>query len=110
MGRTFYEGRRRWRGARLLGGFLARMKLEGRIEIRRPHRSPPTSSLALRQNRMLKGRLVNYIPEPTPAEVDAEVATAVATFMAASAPRASRGALPTSALACERSSAEVRPG
>lgn len=81
IGRTFYEVGP-LRGARLLSGFLARMKLEGRIEIEDPIVAAH-QFIALCQNRMLKARLVNYVGEPTPAEVDAEVATAVATFMAA---------------------------
>lgn len=85
IGRTFYEVGP-LRGARLLGGFLARMKLEGRIEIEDPIVAAH-QFIALCQNRMLKARLVNYIGEPTPAEVDAEVATAVATFMAAFGPK-----------------------
>lgn len=85
IGRTFYEVGP-LRGARLLGGFLARMKLEGRIEIEDPIVAAH-QFIALCQNRMLKARLVNYIGEPTPAEVDAEVAAAVATFMAAFGPK-----------------------
>lgn len=85
LGRTFYEVGP-LRGARLLGGFLARMKLEGWIDVDDPIVAAH-QFIGLCQNRMLKGRLVNYIAEPTPAEVDAEVATAVATFMAAFGPR-----------------------
>ncbi|MBO9544519.1 TetR/AcrR family transcriptional regulator [Caulobacter sp.] len=81
LGRTFYEAGP-LRGARLLGGFLARMKLEGRIEVADPI-AAGHQFIGLCQNRMLKARLVNYIGQPTPDEVDAEVEAAVSTFMAA---------------------------
>lgn len=81
LGRTFYEAGP-LRGARLLGGFLARMKLEGRIDVVDPI-AAGHQFIGLCQNRMLKARLVNYIGQPTPDEVDAEVEAAVSTFMAA---------------------------
>jgi AcrR family transcriptional regulator len=81
IGRAFYEAGP-LRGARLLGGFLARMKLEGRIDVDDPI-AAGHQFIGLCQNRMMKARLVNYIGAPTSEEVDAEVATAVRTFMAA---------------------------
>jgi AcrR family transcriptional regulator len=81
LGRTFYEAGP-LRGARLLGGFLARMKLEGRIDVTDPI-AAGHQFIGLCQNRMLKARLVNYIGQPTPDEVDTEVDAAVSTFMAA---------------------------
>ena len=42
--------------------------------------------IAMCQNRLFKARLCNYGPEPTEAEIDAEVAAAVETFMAAFGP------------------------
>ncbi|UAL12381.1 TetR/AcrR family transcriptional regulator [Caulobacter segnis] len=90
IGRAFYEAGP-LRGARLLGGFLARMKLEGRIQIDDPIAGGHLF-IGLCQNRMLKARLVNYIGAPTPEEVDAEVAIAVSTFMAAFGPKAEAGA------------------
>lgn len=81
IGRAFYEAGP-LRGARLLGGFLARMKLEGRIDVPDPI-AAAHQFIGLCQNRMLKARLVNYVGAPTPEEVDAEVETAVRTFMAA---------------------------
>nr|WP_295105678.1 TetR/AcrR family transcriptional regulator [uncultured Caulobacter sp.] len=81
IGRAFYEAGP-LRGARLLAGFLARMKLEGRIDVPDPI-AAGHQFIGLCQNRMLKARLVNYIDAPTPEEVDAEVETAVRTFMAA---------------------------
>lgn len=85
LGRTFYEAGP-LRGARLLGGFLARMKLEGRIDVADPI-AAGHQFIGLCQNRMLKARLVNYIGQPTPEEVDTEVDAAVSTFMAAFGPR-----------------------
>lgn len=81
LGRTFYEAGP-LRGARLLGGFLARMKQEGRIDVADPI-AAGHQFIGLCQNRMLKARLVNYIGQPTPDEVNAEVEAAVSTFMAA---------------------------
>ena len=81
LGRTFYEAGP-LRGARLLGGFLARMKLEGRIKVDDPIVAAH-QFIGLCQNRLLKARLVNYVGEPSLEEVDAEVAIAVHTFMAA---------------------------
>lgn len=81
IGRAFYEAGP-LRGARLLGGFLARMKLEGRIDVPDPI-AAAHQFIGLCQNRMLKARLVNYVGAPTPEEVDVEVETAVRTFMAA---------------------------
>lgn len=81
VGRTFYEVGP-LRGARLLGGFLARMALERRLVVDDPI-AAAHQFIGLCQNRMLKARLVNYVGEPTPEEVDAEVAMAVSTFMAA---------------------------
>jgi len=85
LGRTFYEAGP-LRGARLLGGFLARMKLEGRIDVEDPI-AAGHQFIGLCQNRMLKARLVNYVGQPTSEEVDAEVKTAVTTFMAAFGPK-----------------------
>ena len=84
LGRTFYEAGP-LRGARLLGGFLARMKLEGRIEVDDPMVAAH-HFIGLCQNRMLKARLVNYVGEPSAEEVAAEVEAAVGVFMAAFGP------------------------
>lgn len=81
LGRTFYEAGP-LRGARLLGGFLARMKLEGHIEVDDPI-AAAHQFIGLCQNRLLKARLVNYVGAPSAEEVDAEVAIAVRTFLAA---------------------------
>ena len=81
LGRAFYEAGPR-RGAQILGDYLARAKADGRI-----HAEDPLAAahqfIGLCQNRLLKARLVNYVGEPSLAEVDAEVQAAVATFLAA---------------------------
>lgn len=81
LGRAFYEAGP-MRGAQILGDYLARAKADGRI-----HAEDPLAAahqfIGLCQNRLLKARLVNYVGEPSLAEVDAEVQAAVATFLAA---------------------------
>jgi hypothetical protein len=39
--------------------------------------------MALCQNRLMKARLCNYIPEPTAEQIEAEAESAVAMFLAA---------------------------
>jgi AcrR family transcriptional regulator len=84
LGRVFYEVGP-LRGSRIVGDFLARMRAEGQLETDDPV-AAAHQFIGLCQNRLLKARLVNYVGEPTPAEIDAEVAAAVRTFMAAFAP------------------------
>ncbi|HJV42158.1 TetR/AcrR family transcriptional regulator [Caulobacter sp.] len=84
LGRAFYEAGP-LRGAQILGDFLSRMKAEGRIEIDDPV-AAAHQFIGLCQNRLLKARLVNYVGEPTPETIHAEVNAAVRTFMAAFAP------------------------
>jgi AcrR family transcriptional regulator len=84
LGRAFYEAGP-MRGAQILGDFLSRMKAEGRFQADDPV-AAAHQFIGLCQNRLLKARLVNYVGEPTPAEIDTEVAAAVRTFMAAFAP------------------------
>ena len=81
LGRAFYEAGPQ-RGARIVGDFMARMTAEGRLTADDPL-SAAHQFIGLCQNRLLKARLVNYVGEPSPEEVDAEVAAAVATFLAA---------------------------
>jgi AcrR family transcriptional regulator len=81
LGKAFYEAGPR-RGAAFLGEFLARMRAEGHIQAADPVVAAH-QFIGLCQNRLLKARLTNYVGEPTPAEVDAEVAAAVDTFLAA---------------------------
>ena len=81
LGRAFYEAGP-MRGAQILVDFLSRAKAEGRIDAEDPL-AAAHQFIGLCQNRLLKARLVNYVGEPTPTEVDAEVSSAVATFLAA---------------------------
>jgi AcrR family transcriptional regulator len=84
IGRAFYEAGP-LRGAARLTEFLAKAVAAGRL---RPC-DPAVAAhqfVGLCQNRLLKARLCNAAPEPTPAEIDAEVAAAVDTFMAAFGP------------------------
>lgn len=84
LGRAFYEAGP-LRGAQILGDFLSRMKAEGRFEADDPI-AAAHQFIGLCQNRLLKARLVNYVGEPTPETIRAEVDAAVRTFMAAFAP------------------------
>jgi AcrR family transcriptional regulator len=84
IGRLFYEAGP-LRGAANLSSFIARSSDEGRL---RPCDSQVAAQqfIGLCQNRLLKARLCNVVPEPTEAEIEAEVAAAVETFMAAYGP------------------------
>jgi AcrR family transcriptional regulator len=86
LGEAFYEAGP-LRGARLLSGFLERMRDKGLIDAADPL-SAAHQFIGLCQNRMFKARLVGYSNAPTPQEVEAEVDAAVGTFMAAFAHRA----------------------
>jgi AcrR family transcriptional regulator len=84
IGRAFYEAGPA-RGSRMLARFIA-----GAVEDGRLRRCDPQAAahqfVGLCQNRLLKARLCNAAPEPTPAEIAEEVAAAVDTFMAAFGP------------------------
>lgn len=84
LGRAFYEAGPS-RGAQILGDFLSRMKAEGRLEADDPL-AAAHQFIGLCQNRLLKARLANYVGEPDPETINAEVDAAVRTFMAAFAP------------------------
>ena len=81
IGRAFYEAGP-MRGAGRLAEFSGRAVTWGRL---RPCDASAAAYqfIALCQSRLLKVRLCNYGPEPTDAEIGAEVAAAVDTFMAA---------------------------
>jgi AcrR family transcriptional regulator len=85
IGRAFYESGP-MRGVGRLTEFIGRAMDEGRLR-----RADPVLAahqfVGLCQNRLLKARLCNAAPEPTPEEIEAEVAAAVETFMAAFGPR-----------------------
>jgi AcrR family transcriptional regulator len=84
IGRAYYEAGPR-RGVGHLAEFIARASHDGRL---RP--CDPTVAAfqfsGLCQVRLLKARLCNVGPEPTAAEMEAETAAAVDTFMAAYGP------------------------
>jgi AcrR family transcriptional regulator len=81
IGVAFYESGP-LRGAQLLGDFLKRMADEGRLRLDDPLLAAH-QFMALCQNRLMKARLCNYIPEPTAEQIEAEAESAVAMFLAA---------------------------
>jgi AcrR family transcriptional regulator len=85
IGRAFYEVGP-MRGAERLAAYVARAVAAGRLRPCDPL-SAAHQFVGLCQNRLLKARLCNAAAEPTAAEIEAEVAAAVATFMAAFGPR-----------------------
>jgi hypothetical protein len=85
IGRNFYEAGPLG-GAKRLAAFLRSAAAEGRVRLDDPL-AAAHQFLGLCQNRMLKARLCAVMGEPTPAEIDAEVAAAVDTFWAAFGPR-----------------------
>ena len=81
---AYYEAGPR-RGVGHLAEFIARAARDGRL------RSCDAMAAAFQfsglcQIRLLKARLCNVLPEPTAAEMEAEAAAAVDTFMAAYGP------------------------
>jgi len=84
IGRTFYEAGP-LSGAKRLAIFLKAAAEEGRLRLDDPL-AAAHQFLGLCQHRMLKARLCAVLAEPTPAEIDAEVAAAVKTFVAAFGP------------------------
>lgn len=85
IGRAFYESGPK-RGSQLLADFLEQAQAKGQLRLPDPLLAA-NQFLGLCQNRMIKARLCNYMPEPTPDEIDIEVRAAVDTFLAAFAPR-----------------------
>jgi AcrR family transcriptional regulator len=81
IGRAFYEAGPR-RGAARLAEFIGRATEEGQLRPCDPQ-AAAHQFVGLCQNRLFKARLCNYGPEPSADEVEAEVAAAVDTFMAA---------------------------
>jgi len=81
IGRAFYEAGPQRATARL-AQFIERASREGRLRACDPV-AAAHQFMGLCQNRLFKARLCNYGPEPTPAEIEAEVDAAVETFMAA---------------------------
>jgi len=84
VGQLLYEAGP-MRGAARLAEFIARSSEEGRLRLCDPQVAAH-QFIGLCQNRLWKARLCSAIPEPTEAEIEANVAAAVETFMAAYGP------------------------
>jgi AcrR family transcriptional regulator len=85
IGQAFYEAGPK-SGAELLGAFLAQASDKGLLSVDDPIRAAH-QFIGLCQNRLLKARLCNFVGEPTPAEIDSEVESAVNVFLAAYGPK-----------------------
>jgi AcrR family transcriptional regulator len=81
IGRAFYESGP-LRGAAVVAQLIDRAVEAGQLRPCDPM-AAAHQFIALCQNRLLKARLCQYGPEPSDADIDAEVASAVDTFMAA---------------------------
>jgi AcrR family transcriptional regulator len=81
IGRTFYETGP-MNGARRLADLLAKAAARGDLKLDDPLRAAH-QFIGLCQNRLMKARQCNYMPEPTAEETASEVAAAVETFLAA---------------------------
>lgn len=81
MGRSFYESGPK-RGVEILAGFLDRAVARGELKIDDTLMAAH-QFISLIHGRIIKARLLNYMAEPTDAEVDVEVAAAIRVFFAA---------------------------
>lgn len=81
IGRSFYQAGPA-AGADRLAAHLAEKARQGQLTLSDPV-AAAHQFIGLCQNRLLKARLCNAAPDPEPAEIEAEVAGAVATFLAA---------------------------
>jgi AcrR family transcriptional regulator len=81
IGHAFYETGPK-SGAELLGGILERAADRGQLKVSDPVHAAH-QFIGLCQNRLMKARLCNAVPEPTPEEIDHEVLPAVEVFLAA---------------------------
>ena len=79
ISRLFYESGPR-RGLNRLAEFLADRAARGEISVADPHAAANTL-VALCKNRLITIRLCNYAPEPSAKEIEAEVKSAVDTFL-----------------------------
>jgi AcrR family transcriptional regulator len=84
IGRAYYDAGPR-RGVGRLADFIAKAVEDGRLRRCDPLAAASQFS-SLCQGRLLKARLCNIVSEPAPEQIDAEVAGAVDTFMAAYGP------------------------
>jgi AcrR family transcriptional regulator len=85
IGKVFYETGP-LTGTRRLAEFLSRAASEGQLTIKDPARAA-NQFIGLLQSPMSKARQFNYIAEPTADAIEAEVAAAVDTFLAAFGPK-----------------------
>ncbi|HEX3701632.1 MAG TPA: TetR/AcrR family transcriptional regulator [Phenylobacterium sp.] len=81
IGRAFYEAGP-LKGSGRLAEHIGKWAAEGKLKVADPQRAAD-QFLGLCQNRYFKQRLCNYVPELTTAQVETEVAAAVATFLRA---------------------------
>jgi AcrR family transcriptional regulator len=81
VGRAFYEAGP-GKGARRLAEHIAKWAADGKVKVPDPQVAAD-QFLGLCQNRYFKQRLCNYVPELTRAQIEAEVAAAVDTFLRA---------------------------
>lgn len=81
IGRAFYESGP-LQGVRLLAGFLDVAVARGELKIADTVQAAH-QLISLIHGRMIKARLLNYIPVPTADEIDAEVKSAIFVFLAA---------------------------
>ena len=81
MGRSFYESGPK-RGVEILAEYLDRAVARGDLKIDDTMMAAH-QFISLIHGRIIKARLLNYMAEPTDAEVDAEVAAAKRVFFAA---------------------------
>jgi AcrR family transcriptional regulator len=84
IGRAFYEAGPK-SGSELLGAILQKAADRGQLKLADPVHAAH-QFIGLCQNRLLKARLCNFMPEPTPEEIDREVLPAVDVFLAAFGP------------------------
>jgi AcrR family transcriptional regulator len=81
LGRMFYEAGPR-RGAAVVSQYISRASAAGDLRACDPERAAH-QFVGMCQNRLFKARLCNAAPEPSEAEIEAEVAAAIEVFMAA---------------------------
>lgn len=81
IGRAFYESGP-LQGVKLLAGYLERAVQRGELRIDDPIQAAH-QFISLIHGRMIKARLLNYIPVPTPEEIEPEVKGAMFVFLAA---------------------------
>jgi len=81
IGKAFYESGP-LRGVKLLAEYLNKAIARGELKIADPELAAH-QLISLIHGRMIKARLLNYIPVPTLAEIDVEVEAAIFVFMAA---------------------------